>query len=174
MNKPLLTLAASIFDNVDAMLNELFTGDKPLADFHQRNASQKEKLEGYNAKALVHDVESIALNAKITELREQIRDLDTQRRTSLGQANAYRFRVKNTERAMRELAVKIERREDFILRKAIDKKVNAIGKKIVTNNGWRAKKDPANAGGVSLVDDDGKLPGGRLNPDSLVNKPADA
>lgn len=161
----LKTLAASLVDDVDAVIQELEQGDQALHDLIRRHDQQMEKAKEFASRAAEHQAKSDALALTVADLKAQLKHADLLMRNEKTYANSFIFKEGAAQRISKQVKSRITIRKEMLLRKEIDRRVNAIGKKIVRNSGFRRK-----GGGFDMIEDDGKLPGGRKNPNSLINK----
>lgn len=161
----LKNLAASLVDNVDQVIKHLEDGDQVLGELCQRHDLQLAKSKEFSERAAEHTTQADALAIDVADLKARLKYADTQMRTQKAYASSFKFKEAAAEKTSREVKTRIGLRREMLLRKEIDKRVNAIGKKIVQNRGHLRK-----GGGYDLIEDDGMLPGGRKNPNSLTNK----
>lgn len=161
----LKSLAASLVDDVDALVKQLEDEDQVLGELRHRHDQQMGKVKEFFDRAADHTAQADVLALEVADLKARLKYADLAQRTQKTYAASFKFKEGAAEKNSRETKTRIGLRREMLLRKEIDRRVNAIGKKIVRNSGARRA-----GGGFTMIEDDGMLPGGRKNPNSLTNK----
>jgi hypothetical protein len=162
--RKLKELASSLVDDIDQVIQTLEGGDHTLHDMDRRLKNSEEKEKEFLARCEEHKALADKHASEVVDLKARLKLADMQERTQKGHASSFDFKARQAGRIAREVAQRMAARREMLLRKEIDRRVNAIGKKIVANSGAKRK-----GGGFDLIEDDGLLPGGRKNPNSIIN-----
>jgi NAD(P)-dependent dehydrogenase (short-subunit alcohol dehydrogenase family) len=152
-------------EDVDGTIKQIEDGDQVLIDYRNRHDQQLGKAKEFRERAAEHLAQADAYMLDISDARAKLRHLETLQRTQKTYAASFKYKETACDRVAREIVGRVTTRREMLLRKEIDRRVNAIGKKIVRNVGHRRS-----GGGFDMIEDDGMLPGGRKNPASLTNK----